>query len=213
MLTILSYINLLMQPLASTIAAVVWFGLLLGQPQVARRTIGQLLCWLVIVTAISRWLVPTAYQVSVTSTLLIVSLVYVGRRIQQATPLGVLLLDAIVSSLLAAWVYNVALAILSLLTLPLVIQLLGLFNGWGCDDCGRDCTIFISFQMVNHQLFSTPSPATRRFFNDWVWHAWFKRLFSLFVASYSVPRISDVGNIIAGGGAADYRAARIATSI
>ena len=27
MLTILSYINLLMQPLASTIAAVVWFGL------------------------------------------------------------------------------------------------------------------------------------------------------------------------------------------
>ncbi|WP_278848210.1 hypothetical protein [Leuconostoc lactis] len=76
-------------------------------------------------TAISRWLVPTAYQVSVTSTLLIVSLVYVGRRIQQATPLGALLLDAIVSSLLAAWVYNVALAILSLLTLPLVIQLLG----------------------------------------------------------------------------------------
>ena len=125
MLTILSYINLLMQPLASTIAAVVWFGLLLGQPQVARRTIGQLLGWLVIVTTISRWLVPTAYQVSVTSTLLIVSLVYVGRRIQQATPLGVLLLDAIVSSLLAAWVYNVALAILSLLTLPLVIQLLG----------------------------------------------------------------------------------------
>lgn len=125
MLTILSYINLLMQPLASTIAAVVWFGLLLGQHQVARRTIGQLLGWLVIVTAISRWLVPTAYQVSVTSTLLIVSLVYVGRRIQQATPLGVLLLDAIVSSLLAAWVYNVALAILSLLTLPLVIQLLG----------------------------------------------------------------------------------------
>lgn len=125
MLTILSYINLLMQPLASTIAAVVWFGLLLGQPQVARRTIGQLLGWLVIVTAISRWLVPTAYQVSVTSTLLIVSLVYIGRRIQQATPLGVLLLDAIVSSLLAAWVYNVALAILSLLTLPLVIQLLG----------------------------------------------------------------------------------------
>ncbi|WP_370672473.1 sensor histidine kinase [Leuconostoc lactis] len=125
MLTILSYINLLMQPLASTIAAVVWFGLLLGQPQVARRTIGQLLGWLVIVTAISRWLVLTAYQVSVTSTLLIVSLVYVGRRIQQATPLGVLLLDAIVSSLLAAWVYNVALAILSLLTLPLVIQLLG----------------------------------------------------------------------------------------
>lgn len=125
MLTTLSYINLLMQPLASTIAAVVWFGLLLGQPQVARRTIGQLLGWLVIVTAISRWLVPTAYQVSVTSTLLIVSLVYVGRRIQQATPLGVLLLDAIVSSLLAAWVYNVALAILSLLTLPLVIQLLG----------------------------------------------------------------------------------------
>lgn len=81
MLTILSYINLLMQPLASTIAAVVWFGLLLGQPQVARRTIGQLLGWLVFVTAISRWLVPTAYQVSVTSTLLIVSLVYVGRRI------------------------------------------------------------------------------------------------------------------------------------
>nr|MWN21794.1 GHKL domain-containing protein [Leuconostoc lactis] len=65
-LTILSYINLLMQPLASTIAAVVWFGLLLGQHQVARRTIGQLLGWLVIVTAISRWLVPTAYQVSVT---------------------------------------------------------------------------------------------------------------------------------------------------
>lgn len=125
MLTILSYINLLMQPLTSTIAAVVWFGLLLGQPQIARRTIWQLLGWLFIVTAISRWLVPTAYQISVTSTLLIVSLVYVGRRTQRATPLGVLLLDAIVSSLLAAWVYNVALAILSFLAVPLAIQLLG----------------------------------------------------------------------------------------
>lgn len=125
MLTILSYINLLMQPLTSTIAAVVWFGLLLGQPQIARRTIWQLLGWLFIVTAISRWLVPTDYQVSVTSTLLIVSLVYVGRQTQRATPLGVLLLDAIVSSLLAAWVYNVALAILSFLAVPLAIQLLG----------------------------------------------------------------------------------------
>ena len=114
-----------MQPLTSTIAAVVWFGLLLGQPQIARRTIWQLLGWLFIVTAISRWLVPTAYQVSVTSTLLIVSLVYVGRQTQRATPLGVLLLDAIVSSLLAAWVYNVALAILSFLAVPLAIQLLG----------------------------------------------------------------------------------------
>ncbi|MEN2369743.1 GHKL domain-containing protein [Leuconostoc lactis] len=88
MLTILSYINLLMQPLTSTIAAAVWFSLLVGQPQIARRTIWQLLGWLFTVKAISRWLVPTAYQVSVTSTLLIVSLVYVGRQTQRAAPLG-----------------------------------------------------------------------------------------------------------------------------
>lgn len=125
MLVILSDMNLLLQPVTTTLAVVAWFGLLLGRPQVARRVVWQLFGGLLMIAGISCWLVPAAYQVSVTSTALIVSLFYIGRYLQPMIAPGVILLDAIVSSLLATWVYNVAVALLSLLTAPLVIQLCG----------------------------------------------------------------------------------------
>ncbi|MCT8389023.1 GHKL domain-containing protein [Leuconostoc holzapfelii] len=118
MLPILSNITLLLQAIVSVIATIAWFGTLLGAHRLTFSAIWRLALTLLLIDVAQIWLIPPTYQVAVASTLTILSLMSVGLRGHADGRRLVVLLDAILSTLLAAWVVNVTAALEAWLALP-----------------------------------------------------------------------------------------------
>lgn len=124
MLSILSLMNTLIQPIVSAFAVIAWFGILLGKRRLSFDSVSCMLGTVLLIEMLRVLIVPPTFQVTFASTLTIGSLWCYSTRGQVTVNRWVILLNAIISSLLAAWVYNVELTILSWLTVSPLTALL-----------------------------------------------------------------------------------------